>query len=637
MLFKRTRKTYIDCGSRALLTNNLTTDIKEDIAVMRRMGEQVKEIFRIDREIASRLSYYKLIEHTARKIHHKLPFRDETLEKLGNRSAINQSMVESVIKNKELLDIFYETTVDEIYRKGKGQFLTPSRVAEFMASWGMMGGCSSVLDPAVGTGIFLDKIFDLIKKYSEYELCGVDIDPVLLNATSLRLALMGLPSDKITLLKEDFLKMNFVQKEFDLVICNPPYLNFHDFDRAIDTHAIEHRFGLKLSRLTNIYSLFFIQASSFVKKNGKMVFITPSEFFYTGYGEELKKFFINNWTIDAFILIDFSRTVFNDALTTAVITLLRKTPPPEDHKVKFIRILEWPEDNTILIKAVTEGLVDRSYYKMYQVLQNDLDPTEKWLVHFERNGYGSLIKKLVPLSKIAQVDRGIATGHNDYFALNEKEISEWKIEKHFLRPVISKASHCLGYVFTAEDYDKLRDMQEKVHLLYCFEKPSENLQRYIEYGEKIDTHKRFLTRHRKPWYSMERGKVAPILATVFSRKRMRFVFNKTECLNLTAFHGIYPNFSDITLQKALLAYLNSNRCKDIQTIMRREYGGGLHKFEPRDLEKLPVLDVTSLDRRDVEILANLFDKLCEGARSSIADEEKVKAEIDKQFKRILQI
>ena len=71
------------------------------------------------------------------------------------------------------------------------------------------------------------------------------------------------------------------------------------------------------------------------------------------------------------------------------------------------------------------------------------------------------------------------------------------------------------------------------------------------------------------------GKDPPILATVFSRTRMRFALNKTDCLHLTAFHGVYPEFQSEVMRKALLAYLNSNLGKDIQVIKRREYGGGL--------------------------------------------------------------
>ena len=633
--FKRPRNT--SRREQILVQKHPTPSEKELIAYLREASDRLQRSLRIDKATATRLCFYELISQVAGRIGHTLPFDDLELIQLSRSTVRMQFGAELIIDNPSLLDNIFESIVDENYRKTKGQFLTPPQIAQFMVSWGISERCQSILDPAVGTGIFLHEAYQSLGQDVKYVMYGIDIDPVMLNAASLRLALAGVPRNRITLIQEDFLKTQATSKKFDLVICNPPYLNFHDFECDVDTSAIERSYGIRLSRLTNIYALFFIRATSFVKEDGKMVFITPSEFFYTGYGEDLRSFLLKNFTIDAFVLIDFSKTVFNKALTTAVITLLRKAPPRGNHKVKFVRVFRWPEDNKTLMDVITVGVADSHYCKLYQVPQAELDPTDKWLVHFEENGYASIIEKLSPLSRMARVDRGIATGHNGFFVLSQNEVAQWKIEDRFLKPVISKAVHVMGYDFTQDDYERLKNQQEKVFLLYCFEEPSENLRRYIEYGEKLGADQRYLTRHRKPWYSMEKGKVAPILATVFSRSRMRFILNKTDCVNLAAFHGIYPNFQDEVMVKALLAYLNSNLCKDVQTIKRREYGGGLHKFEPKDLEKLPVLDVTKLSRDDLERLSRLFDELCRSARISASDEEKVKTTIDTELRRILMI
>lgn len=602
--------------------------------IIRDLNKKVEQLGRtrgIDKELASRFAYCNLINDLAKRVGYSLPIKNLREREIQSELDID---LEPILADREILDEIFEAIVEKSYRKNKGQFLTPPKVAHFMTSWGVLNGVNSILDPAVGPGIFLDKVSQVLSS-QDYELWGFDIDSMMVNATSLRLSIAGIPSERFTLMHDDFLKSHFITKKFDLIICNPPYLNFHDFDRNFDISSIERKFGLKLSRLTNIYSLFFMQATSFIKNNGKMAFITPSEFFYTGYGEDLKKFLLRNWTIEAFILVDFSKVVFNDVLTTAVITLLSKNPPQNDHMVKFIRVLEWPDDNEVLMTAVAHGIVNSHFITLNQIRQNELDPSEKWQSCFEECGNSTFLQKLVPLSKIATVDRGIATGHNDFFAITQKDAAKWKIEEKFLRPVVSKSRSISCYDFELQDYEKQRLENERVFLLYCFEEPSENLRKYLEYGESIGTHKRFLTSHRTPWYSMEKGKVAPIWATVFSRGRMRFIFNKSNCFNLTTFHGIFPYFQDEIMQKAFLAYLNSNLFRDIQVTKRREYGGGLHKFEPRDLEKLPVIDVTKLPVEDLKKLSDLFDKLCNASRISVKNEEKVKIEIDIELQRIL--
>ena len=128
---------------------------------------------------------------------------------------------------------------------------------------------------------------------------------------------------------------------------------------------------------------------------------------------------------------------------------------------------------------------------------------------------------------------------------------------------------------------------------------------------------------------MERGKAAPILALVFNRENVRFVLNEADILNLTAYHGIYLTFDDKLMTKALLCYLNSDICAEIQKTARRAYGGGFHKFEPGDSEKLLVMDVTKLKKSQIKKLAGLFDKL-----SSKSDDE-VKEKIDSAIKEII--
>ena len=47
----------------------------------------------------------------------------------------------------------------------------------------------------------------------------------------------------------------------------------------------------------------------------------------------------------------------------------------------------------------------------------------------------------------------------------------------------------------------------------------------------------------------------------------------------------------------------------IQKRARREYGNGLHKFEPSDLLELPILPMTEVGKTDVSRMASLFRRL----------------------------
>ncbi|HDD45434.1 MAG TPA: methyltransferase domain-containing protein [Candidatus Desulfofervidus auxilii] len=594
--------------------------VNETLHVIRKMKKKLSEE-------DARLFFHKLVSKVADKIGVTLPYtldvKDYSSVKIKEK--LNQ-LVQQVIDNPDIIDDIYNILIPRKYRRKYGQFFTPPNIAEFMVTWGLSEGGKNVLDPGVGTGIFLSKAFSLLKKKKDFRLTGIDIDPILLNACFIRLKLLGVDINNLTLIKGDFLSWESEDK-YDFVVCNPPYIKFHGFDRNI-VIRIAREFGIQITRLTNIYTLFFVQTSKFIKDGGRIAFITPSEFLYTGYGQELKKFLIENFKIEAFILVGLEKEVFENVMTTGLITLLKKEKPEREHQVKFIRL----DDN---YQQSLENLESLKY--ITKIHQHQLDPKEKWLTYFvKNNNFGNILHKLIPLSTIATVDRGIATGYNAFFTLSEQTIKKFSIPRQYLKSVVAKASHCPHYDFTSKDWDMLRKKGENVFLLYCFSKqPPESLKAYLEYGLKLGVNRRYIPSHRKIWYMVDKRKPAPILALVFSRERMRFVFNKAKVLNLTPFHCIYPLFNDELKLKALLAYLNSNICKEIATYYGRIYGTGLRKLEPKDLENLPVIDVKNISQDDIKRLANLFDKLCMISRQDPKKENEVKKIIDATIKDIL--
>ena len=497
--------------------------------------------------------------------------------------------------------------VDQVYRRRLGQFATPPDIAEFMVSYGLRRDVKAVLDPACGTGVFMDK---LLEAGSGATLYGIDVDPMMINACHLdvRARHGARAARRLRLLAADYLAGDAGIPAVDFLVCNPPYVNFHGFDRGL-TSRVGRDAGVEPSRLTNLYALFMLRAARSVREGGTMVFITPAEFFYTGYGRAVKSFMVENLTLDALVKFDFARTVFGKALTTSAISVMTNKRPPAGHRTALVAV----GGSLDGVREALEGN-PRKGVRVRRMLQADMDPGSRWQNYFAgappsgRSGRASL----VPLSHEADVKRGIASGANEFFTLTDAERRQWGIEDRFLVPVISKARQAAGYEITRKCMTDLGAAGQKVHLLYCTGPPSASLRRYIGDGERRGVDKRYLCMHRTPWYSTEARQPAPILATVFSRDNMRFVHNRAACLNLASHHGVYPRYGGVGRIKALLCYLNSSHCMSVQREVRREYGNGLHKFEPGDLKQLPVLPVSRLDAGTVSRLARLFDGMCRG-------------------------
>jgi hypothetical protein len=81
------------------------------------------------------------------------------------------------------------------------------------------------------------------------------------------------------------------------------------------------------------------------------------------------------------------------------------------------------------------------------------------------------------------------------------------------------------------------------------------------------------------------GEPAPILATYMARRPPAFVRNLAAVRHVNIAHGLYPRepLTPAALD-SLAAYLRNS----VTPAQGRVYAGGLAKFEPGEMERLPV-------------------------------------------------
>ena len=122
----------------------------------------------------------------------------------------------------------YLKTVNADHRKKFAQFFTPKIIADFMASWVLNGGVveqADVLEPAFGLGRFSMSMFSIAPNI---RVVGYDIDETIYSYACENFAKSKCDID---LRKENYLTTSWLDK-YDGIICNPPYLKFHDYDNA---------------------------------------------------------------------------------------------------------------------------------------------------------------------------------------------------------------------------------------------------------------------------------------------------------------------------------------------------------------------------------------------------------------------
>jgi len=527
----------------------------------------------------------------------------------------------------ELPEEEYLKSVSYTYRKKLGQFFTPMFMADFMTEWIINNESGTeILDPALGLGIFFRSIIkNHSTKVKKLRFIGYEIDTKMIEIAK---NLFSNAKDiNIQILNKDYLTEDW-DKKYDGIVCNPPYLKFHDYEpKDVLLKMFNARLGMKLSGFTNIYTLFMLKSIWQLKNGGRAAYIVPSEFLNSDYGKNVKKYIKKNGTLRFVIIIDFNLGVFEDATTTSSVLLFANDQ--YNKEVEFINVKNLDELKLIQNYILSYPLIRK---KGRVIKIKELDEAQKWRIYYQELN-GSKYKNLVSLSKYTKVSRGIATGANNYFMFSESKRIKYSIKMKFLLPCLAKASYAKKHFFTKEDFEELKKSDRPVYLLNATDLSDENLRKYIELGEEQGIHKRYLTSHRTPWYSLENRPPAPILVTVFNRTGLRFVRNEAGVYNLTAFHCVYLNPNIMPKIDLLMAYLITDVAKEIFEDSRREYGDGLRKFEPNDLNNAFVVDLEKIDNEREEIILKLFYKFRENEIKG-KNTDKIKNELNEIFLEI---
>jgi adenine-specific DNA-methyltransferase len=508
-----------------------------------------------------------------------------------------------LVENKEF-DYVTNTLIE--HRKKYAQFFTPYKIAKFMCGWVYHNLSKKndviVLEPAIGLGIFSRILINEFGLNASF-FC-FDIDSKVLKYGE------KIFSDlNINIRLEDYIKSDW-QDKYDCIICNPPYFKFHDYDNINLISLINGKTNSSLNGFTNLYALFIIKSIFQLKDDGCAAYIVPSEFLNSDYGKEVKRQLILSCAIVELIVIDFEENVFEDALTTSCILLIkkRKNKTIRFHHINTLSQIDILENELIYDKQ-TE-LINEHYEYSY----DELLPEIKW-----RNYYQNLsldhLKNIVNLRKYCQVKRGIATGSNDYFVFNESKAKEYNINQENLLPCVAKANDIKNLIFKESDLIELIEKDASIYLIDLKVYQNQSIIDYIKFGEEIKVNERYLTKCRSPWYSLENNKPADLWVGVFNRDGIRVIWNKAKILNLTTFHGIYVNLQFLEYIDIIFAYFNTKIAKKIFEVNRREYGNGLNKMEPNDFNNSLIFDFKILSTDEISYIKSLVRDISENKNS----------------------
>jgi adenine-specific DNA-methyltransferase len=490
-------------------------------------------------------------------------------------------------------------------RKSLGAFYSPLSLVEPMVAWAIRGANQSLLDPSCGDGVFLlaaaRRLLGLgaSPEWAASLLHAVDLNPEAARVTRERLASeLGLPFANIRLASFFSLpppRHLFGEAEgVDVVIGNPPYIRYQEFDAGARDEARERAAdaGVNLTGLASSWAHFVVHAVEFLRPGGRLALILPAELIHTLYAAPLREHLRRSF--QEIHVVSFRQAVFPEVQEEVILLLAAGKQGGPGR----LGLTEVESDASLAdLTSVLDGA---------EVFEPGEQP-EKWipgyaaqpvtyLDHLQAHGL------LCPLGTVGKANIGFVSGATEYFVLTPDEATRWRLPESSLRPAVTRARQILGLEIRPADIQQSRARGERC-LLWV---PSERLTRaeksYVSMGEELGYSERYKCRVRSPWFRVL-GVISPdAFLTYMSDLVPRLCLNRAGIASTNTIHSVRLGAIPTALRKAFaVAFYNSATLLSCERV-GRSYGGGVLKLEPREADRVLVPSVGLVARRKSSLL-----------------------------------
>jgi hypothetical protein len=342
------------------------------------------------------------------------------------------------------------------------------------------------------------------------------------------------------------------------IMANPPYTRHHSIpmERKRALAKLARKFDVPLPLTTGYYGYFMVYAWS-TEWSKREVLLLPTNWLEAHYGQALRRLLLARGYEISLVENGNHGPVFDHALTTVCLVttqphlsagngFARKIP---------IRILRAP--NAGVSEDEFSGRTLSPWLKQRLSARDEGGP---------KTGH--------VLADIFRVKRGIATGDNEFFVLSKTSTRNLGLLRAELVGILRRLSA----------YPRSKDI---TYLWVPKENPSAASLLRISEGEQLEVNRRYLCRHRKPWWHIAVPSPPAYFLSYMGRGEPQIVDNRNGLLNLNNIHGLYLREGvAIDLGRRVAKWLGSTQGTATFLNHARHYFGGMWKLEPGDVERL---------------------------------------------------
>jgi len=411
----------------------------------------------------------------------------------------------------DVLGGLFQRLIVQRERHLMGQFFTPTPLADLIiASCGGEG--AKYLDPACGSGTFLIRSYSRIKAEEGLghlqilpRIWGFDLAQYPAHLATVNLALQDLgetnnhpnvsrrdfftvegPKDTLAIdyaknligygvkrkaSKTDIVGLGVEQRTvevptFSAIVGNPPYTRFQELNQGEFGKGYRERIRAQLESHglkpippseCGIYGYFLLHSRLFLSKNGRLGFVLLRQWIDVEYGQDLKRFILNNFRIVMAVESDAERW-FQDAQMLPMFLVLERCDKAADrasHTARFVRLDTTLADITGFVEDM-DGIQQARYWEhlaraaawlsgsssgpepswaskvhIIEVAQKDLDPNGKWSHYFRPTPVFDRVASTVALTNAenigAEFSYGTISGAVQFFVLTDTK-NPWQAE-----------------------------------------------------------------------------------------------------------------------------------------------------------------------------------------------------------------
>lgn len=485
--------------------------------------------------------------------------------------------IDEIEKLRQCLQDKIDASKDVEYRRAMGQFSTPHALSRQIVSetcpyLNECGRSLRVLETSMGIGSFVASTMMVVPDRIK-EICGYELDADFHEA-----AVRIWKGQPVRVIRGDFTKVT-PNPIYDFVLSNPPYVRHHALGAAEKVRLQKYVYdalGIRISGLAGLYCHFMLLSYMWMKPGAVGAWLIPSEWMTVNYGSALREFLTRKARILRIHRFDAEDVRFSDALVSSCVVWFKKEEPVEE-KVRFT------------FGSDIEHPARESHIRLANLMMSN-----KWPPQDRRQ---SAVSKL---GEHFVIRRGIATGDNSYFVLQEEDVRRLQIPMRFLKPMLPSPRY-LTVDRVVSDAQGVPSNAVRKFLFDCTGVNERDLpdavRRYLEFGANT-TGKKKLCSSRNVWYEQEQRQPTHFLCSYMGRgdgdtSPVRFILNDSKAIAANSFLMLYP-------RDALKEILSTSkgREEEVWRILAgipssdikacgRSYGGGLYKVEPKELANVP--------------------------------------------------